>query len=168
VFQGSRRSAAWDHYERTDLERTQSLADEYEEDPKASDNGSFHSTMKPPSRRFWDQGCAPRFPELGDPKRRNLYGIGCRMAGAACPRVNQYEYLTSIGARVLLAAEKVSHAELTASTKRREMKLIRASLITAVGPSQNLPGLSDFRRLRRAVTPNSSIGRFKRFTQNVE
>ena len=60
------------------------------------------------------------FPELGDPKRRNLYGIGYRMAGVACPRVNQYENLTSIGARLLLAAERVGYAELTASTKRRE------------------------------------------------
>ena len=64
----------------------------------------------------------PRFPELGDPKRRNLYGIGCGMAGAACPRVNQYEYLPSIGARVLRAAQKVGDAGLTASTKRREIK----------------------------------------------
>ena len=63
-------------------------------------------------QHIWDQGYAPRFPELGDPKRRNLYGIGCGMAGAACPRVNQYEYLTSIGAGVLLPAEKVGHGEL--------------------------------------------------------
>jgi len=35
--------------------------------------------------------------------------------------VNQYEYLTSIGARGLLAAERVGYAELTASTNRREM-----------------------------------------------
>jgi len=34
--------------------------------------------------------------------------------------VNQYEHLTSIGARLLLAAERVGYAELTASTKRRE------------------------------------------------
>src|SRR5215471_2756812 len=63
-------------------------------------------------QRIWDQERARRFPELGDPKRRSLYGIGYRMAGAACPRVNQYEYLTSIGARVLLPAEKVGYGEL--------------------------------------------------------
>ena len=34
--------------------------------------------------------------------------------------MNQYKYLTSIGARLLLAAERVGYAELTASTKRRE------------------------------------------------
>jgi hypothetical protein len=33
-----------------------------------------------------DQGCAPRFLELGDPERRNLYGIGSPMTGAACPK----------------------------------------------------------------------------------
>src|SRR6516165_4450462 len=54
-------------------------------------------------QHIWDQGCARRFPELGDPKRRNLHGIGYRMAGVACPRVNQYEYLTSIGPTLLLA-----------------------------------------------------------------
>src|SRR5262249_15886833 len=54
-------------------------------------------------KRIWDQERSRRFPELGDPKWRNLYGIGCRMAGAAGPRVNRYEYLTSIAARVLLA-----------------------------------------------------------------
>src|SRR6516165_7710237 len=99
-----------------------------------------------------DQGCAHRFPGSGNPKRRNLYGIGCRMAGAACPRVNQYEYLTS-SEPGLLASEKVGHAEPAASTKRREMKLNRASFIIAVGPSQNPPDLSDFRRLRRAQLP---------------
>src|SRR5262245_60638699 len=58
-------------------------------------------------QRIWDQERARRLPELGDPKRRSLHRIGHRMAGAACTRVNQYEYLTSIGARVLLPAEKV-------------------------------------------------------------
>ena len=52
---------------------------------------------------------------MGDPKRRNLNGIGYRMAGVACPCVNQYEYLTSIGVRVLLAAERVGYAERTAN-----------------------------------------------------
>ena len=42
-------------------------------------------------QRIWDQECARRFTELGDPKRCSLYGIGYRMAGAACPGVNQYE-----------------------------------------------------------------------------
>src|SRR6516165_2387623 len=114
-----------------------------------------------------DQGCAHRFPGSGNPKRRNLYGIGCRMAGAACPRVNQYEYLTSTGARLLRAAEKVGHGELTASTHRREMKTYSCKSYNCCRAFTKSTRSVRFSPVASGATPNSSIGRFKRFTQKV-
>src|SRR6516165_11421277 len=118
-------------------------------------------------QHIWDQGCARRFPELGDPKRRNFCEIGYRMAGVACPRVNQYEHLTSIGARVLLAAERVGYAELTASTNRREMKTYSCKSCNCCRAFTKSTRSVRFWPVASGATPNSSIGRFKRFTQKV-
>ena len=89
------------------------------------------------------------------------------MAGVTRPCVNQYEYLTSIGVRVLLAAERVGYAELTASTNRREMKTYSCKSYNCCRAFTKSTRSVRFWPVASGATPNSSIGIFKRFTQKV-
>ena len=89
------------------------------------------------------------------------------MAGVACPRVNPYEYLTSIGARLLLAAERVGYAERTASTSAEKMKTFSCKSYNCCRAFTKSTRSVRFWPVASGATPNSSIGRLKRFTQKV-
>jgi hypothetical protein len=67
VFQGSHRSAASDHYERTDLKRAQSLAEEYEEGSKTKGTlkrqrlvSSYDEASEQKILRRWRMNCCRR------------------------------------------------------------------------------------------------------------